>query len=126
MHLWWQVLDEICEGMVNRFGINHVVVVEDEDEMVRDGGALIKQSSQNRFGWWWLRGLERTQHASSNGRRYRLQSSDEVGQKECRVAIPFAQRQPGHLLVAPGHPCADQRGFPDRKSTRLNSSHPSI
>ena len=42
----------------------------------------------------------------------RLQSSDEVRQKECRVALPFVQRQPGHLPVATSHPCADQRGFP--------------
>ena len=58
--------------MVNRFGINHVVVVKDEDEMVWDGGNLIEQGRQNRFGWRWLRGLEYTQHPFSNIRRNRL------------------------------------------------------
>ncbi len=77
--------------MVNRFSIKHVVVVKDEDEMVGNGGDFIEQGRQNRFGWRWLRGLERTQHAYSNGRRNRLQSSDEVRQKECRVVIPFVQ-----------------------------------
>ena len=52
--------------MVNRFGINHVVVVKDEDEIVRDGGDFIEQGRQNRFGWRWLRGLEHTQHPFSN------------------------------------------------------------
>ncbi|HEV2655217.1 MAG TPA: hypothetical protein VGT82_09660 [Ktedonobacteraceae bacterium] len=47
MHLWRQVLDEIGEGLVNRFGLKHVVVVQDKDELVGDGGNLIKQSSQN-------------------------------------------------------------------------------
>ena len=66
MHLWRQVLEQKGEGIVNRLGINHVVVVEDEDEMVRDGGDFIEQGGQNRFGWRWLRGLEHTQHPCAN------------------------------------------------------------
>ena len=38
VHLWRQVLDQKGEGLVDRFGINHVVVVKDEDEAFRDGG----------------------------------------------------------------------------------------
>ncbi len=72
MHLWRQVLDEICEGHVNRFGINHVVVIKDEDEMVWERGDLIEQGHQDRFEWRWLRGLERTQHPFPNIRRSRL------------------------------------------------------
>ena len=92
VHLGWQVLEQKCEGMVNRFGINHVVVVKNEDEIVRDGGDFIEQGCQNRFGWRWLRGLKRAQHPLSNIRRNPfdfappagtsqgkcLQSSDEV------------------------------------------------
>ena len=89
------MLEQKGEGMVNRFGIKHVVVVQDEDEMVWDGGDFIEQGRQNRFGWRWLRGLEHTQHPCSNSRRNRLQSSDEVGQKAGGVVIPFVQRQPG-------------------------------
>ena len=72
MHLRRQVLDEIGEGHVNRFGINHVVVVKDEDEIVRERGDLIEQGRQDRFGWWWLRGLKRTQHPFPNSGRNRL------------------------------------------------------
>jgi hypothetical protein len=54
VHLWWQVLEQKGEGMVNRFGLNNVVVVKDEGEIVRDGGDFIEQSCQNRFGWRWL------------------------------------------------------------------------
>jgi len=49
VHLGWQVLEQKGEGMVNRFGINHVVVVKNEDEIVRDGGDFIEQGCQNRF-----------------------------------------------------------------------------
>ena len=43
VHLWRQVLKQKGQGIVNRFGIKHVVVVKDEDEIVRDGGDFIEQ-----------------------------------------------------------------------------------
>ena len=63
--------------------------------------------------------MEHTQHPFSNIRRNpfdsaqgkRLQSSDEVSQKACRVVIPFVQREPGHRPLVTGNPFADQRGF---------------
>jgi hypothetical protein len=54
MQMWWQMLDQKTNGMVNRLGIKHVVVVQDEDEIVRNGGDLIEQGHQDRFGCWWL------------------------------------------------------------------------
>ena len=51
MHLCWQVLEQKGEGMVNRFGVNNVVVVKDEDEIVRYSGDFIEEGRQNRFGW---------------------------------------------------------------------------
>ena len=66
VHLWRQMLEQKGEGLVNRFGINHVIVIQDEDEMVRDGGDFIEQGCQNRFDWRWLRGLEHSQHPFSN------------------------------------------------------------
>ncbi len=54
VHVWGQVFDEIGEGLVNRFGIQNVVVVQDEDEMVLYGGQVIEQGRQQRFGWRWL------------------------------------------------------------------------
>ena len=88
-----------------------MVVVQYEDEMVRDGGDFIEQGCQNRFDWRWLRGLERSQHSCANICRNRLQSSDEVSQKTGGVIIPFIQRQPGDRPPATGDPFADQRGF---------------
>ena len=48
--------------MVNRFGINQVIVVKDEDEIVGDGGDLVEQACQYRFGYFRERGLERSQY----------------------------------------------------------------
>ena len=41
-------------------GIDDVVVVEDEDEIVLDGGDLVEQGRQDRFGRRRLRGSERS------------------------------------------------------------------
>jgi hypothetical protein len=57
LHVWRQMLEQKGEGFVNRFGIKNVVVVKDEDEMVRDGGDLVEQGYQNRDDRRWLRGL---------------------------------------------------------------------
>src|SRR4030042_5701513 len=91
VHVWRQMLKQKCEGFVNRFGIKHMVVVQDKDEMVRDGSDFIEQGYQNRFNWRWLRGLKNSQHPFSNIRRNRLQSRDEVCQKGCGGVIPFVQ-----------------------------------
>jgi hypothetical protein len=42
MHLRRQVFEQKGEGVVNRCGIKHVVVVKHEDEMVRDGGDVVE------------------------------------------------------------------------------------
>ena len=117
VHLWRQVFDQKGERLVDRFGINHVVVVKHEDEACREGGELVDQSRQQRLGRRRLRGLERSQHTRANARRNGLQSRDEIGQKACEVVIPFIQRQPGHAnlrlaSLATGDPFADQCGFP--------------
>ena len=50
MHVWWQVFNQKGESIVNRFGINQVVVVKDEDEIIRDGGDFeLEQGGQNGF-----------------------------------------------------------------------------
>ncbi len=80
--------------------------------MVFYGGQVIEQGCQNRFGWRWLRGLERTRYSFPNIRRNRLHSSDKVRQKACGVVLTFVQGQPGSGLSASGEPFADQCSFP--------------
>ena len=49
VHLRRQVLEQKGEGLVNRFGINHMVIVQDKNEIIRDGNDFIQQSRQNRL-----------------------------------------------------------------------------
>ena len=124
MHLGRQVVEQKGEGLVNRWGIDQVVIVQDEDKIVRDGGDFIEQGRQQRFSWRRLRGLEHAQHPCAKFRHYpfafaqdkRLQCRDEVSQKAVGVAIAFVQRQPGdrsrRAPAGHGEPFADQGGFP--------------
>ena len=105
------MLEQKGEGIVDRSGINNVVVVQDEDEIVRDCDDLVEQGRQDRFGRRRPRGLERTQHPFSDVRGNRLKSGDYVRQKARGVAIPFVQRQPGGRSLATGEPVAEERGL---------------
>ena len=114
VHLRRQVFEQKGEGMVYRFGNpERMVVIQDKDETVREGGDLIEQGCQNRFGGRRLRGLQHSQHPFANIRLNGLQSGDEVRQKACGVVVPFIQRQPGDRpgSLASGDPLADQRGL---------------
>ena len=112
------MLEQKGDGMVNRFGINQVVVVEDEDEIIGNGCDFIEQGCQNHFGWRRLRGLEHRQQPCAHIRLNRLHGSDEVRQEACGVVIPFVQRQPGRLSLAVSDPCADERALAKAGSRR--------
>ena len=61
VHLGRLVLEQKGEGLRDtRFGINRMVVVKDENEIIRDGGDFIEQGCQKQFGRRRLRGLERS------------------------------------------------------------------
>src|SRR3712207_8935810 len=72
-----------------------VVVVQDEDELVREGGDVIEQGRHDRVDGRWLRRLQHTQYTLSNRRRNGMQRSDEVQEKAGEVVLPRVQRQPG-------------------------------
>ena len=111
VHPRGQMLDEIRERLVNRFGIEQVVVVQDQDEMVRNGGQVIEQGRQQRFDGWGLRGLEHPHQPSSNRWRKGLHRRDEVRQKAGGVILLCVQRQPGRWCTAFGQPLREQGGF---------------
>ncbi len=51
--------------MVDWYRIDHVVVIQDQDEMIRDGGDFIEQGCKQRFAGRRLRGLEHSLHPFS-------------------------------------------------------------
>src|SRR5215207_8899252 len=103
------MLQQKGEGIVDRFGIDYVVVVEHENKIVRNGSNLVDQDRQDCFGRQWLWGVEHTRYAFPDIDR--LQSGDEVSHKACRVAVPVIQRKPGGRSPATSDPFAEERGL---------------
>ena len=50
VHLPWQVFKQKSKSVVDRFKINHMVVIQYQEKMIRNGGYLIEQDCQNKFG----------------------------------------------------------------------------
>ena len=122
-----QMLEQKGEGVVDRFGLNHVVIVEHEDEAALETGDFIEQGGQHRFRRRRLGGLERAQNAFAGFRLQVLHSSDEISQKAGRVVVVLVQRKPGgpDLRLTPcadGRPLADQRCLaePAEAETRVS------
>ena len=111
VHLGRQVLDQEGQGIVDRPGVEDVVVVENEDDVARDGGDVVEQGRQRRFGRRGLRRLEHGQHPVSDPGRNRLQGRDQVGQEAAGVAVAFVERQPRRRSPAARDPFADQGGL---------------
>ena len=43
MHLRWQVFEQKSEGLINGFAINKVIIVQDQDETILNGGVFIEK-----------------------------------------------------------------------------------
>ena len=61
-----QVIDEEGQGLIYGSGIERVVVIQDQDKALGDGGNLVEQGGQDRFDGGRLRGLEGCQYSCAN------------------------------------------------------------
>ena len=96
VHLRRLVLEQKRKSLLHWFGINQMVVVKDEDELLAHGRDLVQEHGQERLGGRRLGGFERSQHPCSDTGRDGLQGCHEVSQKAGGVVIPCVQRQPGN------------------------------
>ena len=91
VRLWRLVINEESQGLIDRLGSDRVVVIQDEQKVLRDGGNLVEQGGQKGFDLQRLGRLEHSQHRFSKIRCNCLQSSDEVSQKAGGVVITLIQ-----------------------------------
>jgi len=89
----------------------HVVVVEDEREVVRERGDLVDQHRQDRLGGGRVGRVERGQNFLPNPFPQPLQGGYEVGQKTGGMVVPFVQRNPGDRQLALQAPFAEHGGL---------------
>ena len=105
------MVEQEGDCLVDRFGVNEMIVVEDEQERVREGGDVVEQGNKDRFDLRWLGGLEGTQRPFPNLWRHCPERGDQVFEEARRVAIGFVEREPGDRTIATGDPFAEQGGF---------------
>ena len=73
---------------------NEMIIIKDEDNLVRNGGNLVDQWGQDDLGRWRLRRLEHCQCPCSEGCLQSLdlvQGCDEVCQETNWVVVAFIQ-----------------------------------
>ena len=90
------MIDEEGERLIDRRGLDHVVIVKHEHDIAQRD-EIIQQGRQQHVHGRRLRGLKRPQRDFSNLWRNRLQGRDEINEKTRRVIIAFVQRQPREL-----------------------------
>ena len=95
-------------------GSNQVVVIEDEDNPVGDGGNLVDQRGQDSLDRWRLGGLKCAQRSLPDatnrfllGGRLPLglngpQGSEHVGQEADGIVVALVEREPSGRLRVTG------------------------
>ena len=82
------------DRVVDRLGIDNVVVVEEKSEVVLDRMDFIDQGGQDRLDRWWLRRMQQRKCVRANLGLDLLQGCDEIGPEECRVIVALIKRDP--------------------------------
>ena len=86
-------------GPDHRLGIDRVVVIQDQDKALWEGGNLVEQRGQDRFGGWRLRGSEGGQHSCASVALIVWQRRNQIGRSEsgrgrCPIRPAKARREP--------------------------------
>ena len=88
-----QMIDKEGQRLVDRRGLDHVIIVEDEHRIAQRG-EIVQQRRQQHIGRRRLRRVQRAQRRFSNRGRDGLQGRDEIRQKTRKIIIIFVQRKP--------------------------------
>ncbi|MGD8792173.1 MAG: hypothetical protein PVF47_06435 [Anaerolineae bacterium] len=83
------------KSVVDRLGVDQVVVVEDEDDRAGNGGQVVDQGDEDSFRRRRLGGLEDAQRPFPHLGLDRLQGHDQVGQEAGQVIVALVQGEPG-------------------------------
>src|SRR5512143_3689004 len=96
------MVEEKHEGLVNRLGGDHMVIIENECKGIVHLGQIVDQAGQESLERWRLGSLK---HAKRRLCQIWLQCPEcrnEVRKKANRIIIIIFEREPGDRIVAPG------------------------
>lgn len=92
-------------------GVDKVVIVEDEEEIVVHPGDLAEQSRQDGLRRLRPGGVERGRRSRHDVRRDLPQGGHEVEEETCGIAVALVERQPGCRPPARRDPFSRERGL---------------
>ena len=87
VHVGRQVIEQERDPLVHLWGLDHVVVVEHQQQAAASGGELVEQGRQDRLDRRSLRGLEEGELVGTDARLHGLQSGDHIGPERLRVVV---------------------------------------
>jgi hypothetical protein len=111
VHLGWQVVDQERHPLVHLVHLDHVVVVEHQDDVARDRIQIVEKRGQNGLQRR-LRRLEERERSGTHVGYGVLQRSDQVSPEQAGVVVALVERQPRRRapVVRSGrHPLRDER-----------------
>jgi hypothetical protein len=117
------VLDQEQHRLLHVHGLNDVVVVEHQHDIVGEGGEVVEQAGDHRLQGGGV-GLKHPQRVASDIGAHLLEGGDDIGPEHCRVAVTAVERQPRRRSGRPGlagKPLGHQRGL--AKAGRRRDQH---
>ena len=99
------MVEQKDHASVNVMSVDDVVIVEDQDDILRDGVELVEHGCQDRFDRWRLSRLQEGDSTRANARCHGLQRGNHVSPKGRRMVIAPLERgkagaEPGGSVVA--------------------------
>jgi hypothetical protein len=103
-----QVLQQEAERLVDRLGLDQVVVVQHQHDRLGRTGQLVDHHGRDRLARTGLRALQEPGGLLGNPRGDRVQRGGDVAPEPHRVVVSLVQRQPGHRPPAASGPVGQQ------------------
>ncbi len=115
VNLLRKVHQEESDRVVNRLGLNQVVIVQDDDQVAGQVAQIVQQRGEDRPGRRRLRGPEHRQGRGAHALPCAVKGRDQVSKESGQVVVFLAHREPGGGggLRGPGKPLSDQRSLPE-------------
>lgn len=89
-----KVFEEEGELVIDSGVIDEMIIIEDEDDGLGEGGEGVDEGGEDGFDGWGLRGLEEGGYVLAEGREDGLERGDEIAPKAVGVVIIIIEGEP--------------------------------
>jgi hypothetical protein len=107
----WQVLQQEAERLVDRLGLDQVIVVQHQHDRIGHASQLVDQRGRHRLEGSRLLALQQPGDRTGNPWARPVQCGGDVAPEPHWVVVGLVQRQPGHRPLATPGPVGQQGGL---------------